>query len=665
VSTAVQYLKGVGPARAKRLAKLNLYTVADLVHHYPRSYQVRRRAKIGDLPAHSGETVLVRGTIAGTPEVRLSRVPLLLAVIADETGSVRCTWFNQNYLKSRLKPGMHITVAGKYSGEYRNIVVEQYALEQDLPEILPLYNLTQGISNAVMGQIIAAAMREHRETELFPADFRQKYRLLPAQKALEVIHFPAAQGELEQAQYTIKFTELFVYQLSFLYWRKIKQQLRGYCLQPCPDLLTRLETAYGFRFTPDQARAMKEIEDDLSRPVPMNRLLQGDVGSGKTAVASYGLFTCALNGYKAVMMVPTEIVARQHYATLKQVAASFGIPVFLLTGAAKKSEREMVQAELNKNQGLVLVGTHALFQEGVSIPGLALVVTDEQHRFGVQQRFALTEKGENPHVLAMSATPIPRTLAMTIYGDLDISALRMKPGGRKKIITRVLHSSRRQQVFDFISGEIAKGNVGYIVCPLIEDSEKVDALSLEKYQALLKRGLPQWCKFGVLHGRMSGEEKEQIVAALKKREVHILLATTVVEVGVDVADATFMVVENSERYGLAQLHQLRGRVGRRDRQSYCFLLTDGQDRERLKILEETDDGLAVSMADLQIRGSGQLLGLRQHGVNEFVLADVVRDGDIARVSRAAARETVPVLDTAPEWQQVWEVVQEKIRNLKS
>lgn len=666
MSMSVQYLKGVGPVRARQLARLGIFTLADLVHHYPRGYQKRNLVPISRLWELQGQMVLVRGAIVDTPSERGNRnVKVLSATIADGTGYVRCTWFNQSYLKGKLRQGQKIMVAGKFSPEYKNIVVEEFSLDGALPEIQAQYNLTEGITNSVMAKIIQRALAEHRREELFPLPFRERYKLLTQELALTEIHCPRNAETLEQAMYTLKFQELFLYQLSFIYWRRLRQQVQTFSLKGQPELLATLEAAWGFKFTQDQVRAVAEIQADLGQEQPMNRLLQGDVGSGKTAVAGHALFTCALNGYKAVLMAPTEVVANQHFSTLEPVARSLATPLRLLTGSSSKRERDEIAQVLQAQGGLILVGTHAVFQDRVKIRDLALVVTDEQHRFGVGQRFSLAQKGDNPHVLVMSATPIPRTLAMSLYGDLDVSTLRNKPGGRKPVKTYVVSSSRRQKVLDFISREMAQGNVGYIVCPLIEESDKVNALSLAEYQEILARGLPGWCKYGILHGRMGGAEKEAMVQALKEGKIHLLLATTVVEVGVDVGNATFIVIENSERFGLAQLHQLRGRVGRRQCQGYCFLLTDGQETQRLKILEESNDGMAVAMADLKLRGSGQFLGQRQHGLNEFRLADVVRDGEIAKISRAAALEVCGKLEAEPGWQKVFSLVKTNIGNLKS
>lgn len=661
----MRYLKGVGPVRAAQLARIGIFQVRDLVHHYPRSYQIRPRLPIAALSGHPGETVIISGKVVNFPQESRKKVSLMTVTIADSSGYVRCTWFNQGYLKAKLKPGTELTAAGKYSRDYGNLVVDEYNLAGPLSDIQAQYSLTEGISNQVMAGLIKIGLEDFREPDLFPDPFRAKYQLLSDQQALKNIHEPENTKVLEQALFTIKFRELFLYQLSFMFWRKLKDQERGHIHRQIPGLLEGLEQSFDFKFTSDQAQAVHELETDMLRPLPMNRLLQGDVGSGKTAVAAFALFTSALNGYKAVFMVPTEVVARQHYETLQKAADKYNIPLYMLTGSTKKSERDQINAALDIPGGVILVGTHAVFQDAVKIKGLALAVTDEQHRFGVHQRLSLVEKGENPHVLVMSATPIPRTLAMTVYGDLDVSTIQAKPGGRREISTYVVHSRQRKKVFEHINQEMAAGNAGYIICPLIEESDTINAASLEKYQDVLAKFLPDWCRYGILHGRLTGAEKDRILASLKSGEIHFLLATTVVEVGVDVGNATFIVVENSERYGLAQLHQLRGRVGRREKQSYCYLITDGQETERLKILEETQDGFAVAMADLKIRGSGQFLGERQHGINEFKLADVLQDTEIAKISRFAAAEVIDTVSCTSEWQPVYHEVLKNIANLKS
>lgn len=664
MSKKVQYLKGVGPVRARQLARLGIFTARDLIEHYPREYSRRRRVDIGQLRAFGGETVIISGKIlAGLREYR-RRVHILNVNIADATGQVRCAWFNQSYLKAKLQPGQQISVAGKFSPDYGgSFTVQEYSLQGPLPRILPVYSLTEGITSQVLTRIIEQALRERAAEELFPPEFRTEQKLMSQEETLWALHFPRDPEQLAQALYSGKFSELFIYQASFLYWRRQKKQRRGAALNEQPQLITSLEQGFGFTLSQDQRSAIDEIMADLSGGQPMNRLLLGDVGSGKTAVAAYALFTAALNGYQAVLMAPTEIVATQHQNTLAGIGAQLGVKVRLLTGSTKKAQRQEINRDLAAG-GTVLVGTHAVFQAEVEIPALALVITDEQHRFGVGQRLALSEKGDNPHVLAMSATPIPRTLAMTLYGDLDISLIARKPPGRKEVKTLLVPVTKRQWVFDFLRQELAKGHSGYIICPLIEESEEINALSLAAYEKVLAQGLPA-SKYGVLHGRLTGAEKDKIIADLQGGSLDFLLATTVVEVGVDIGNATFIVIENSERYGLAQLHQLRGRVGRRDVQSYCFLMVDGPGAERLKILAQTSDGFKVAQADLQARGSGQFLGQQQHGLNEFRLTNLAEDGEIARAAREAAVAVLADIDHRPEWTTAAAQIHTKIANLKS
>ena len=661
----VQYLKGVGPVRAGQLARLGIFTCGDIVSHFPRDYSRRKKVTIAQLSAHQGETVIISGSIFGTPQELRRRVHVLNAMVQDATGYIRCTWFNQGFVKDKLLPGKEVSLAGKYSVGYGgSIVVEEYSFNEELREIQPLYNLTEGINNQAMTKIAGAALKICKIEEIFPLKFREEYGLLSAAEAVRILHSPREEDSLSFALYTGKFTELFLYQLSFISWRQRKRQRRGYKIQDIPGLKQKMEKVFGFKLYSEQLRAIQEIVEDLKTDVPMNRLLQGDVGSGKTAVAAFALFLSAANGYKAVMMAPTEIVASQHYHSLYRVAKELGLSIHLLTGSTRKKEREAIYDALLAEEGGILIGTHAVFQPHVQIRNLALVITDEQHRFGVLQRMALSGKGNNPHVLAMSATPIPRTLAMTLYGDLDVTTIAHKPPDRIDVFTKIVPESHRQRVFNFLNQELKRGNTGYIICPLIEESEEIDALSLESYEKILAVGLKGY-NYGILHGRLTGKEKEEIIADLKAGKLHFILATTVVEVGLDIGNATFIVIENSERYGLAQLHQLRGRVGRRNNiQSYCFLMTDSGDKERLRILEETNDGFAIAMADMQIRGSGQFLGQRQHGLNEFRLADVIKDSSIAKITRGAAVGVLPYLGE-PEWETVNGIITKNISTLKS
>lgn len=649
------------------LARLGIDTVEQLVSFYPREYNYPKRVSVRSLPNLEGETVVVRGQISSVPVVdrRRPKMSLLKCMLTDATGTVQCVWFNQPYLRQKLVRGKTVTVKGRYSRRYQTLAVEQQDLTAGVPPAIePVYPLTEGLSNTALRTIIANALADYRANDRLPRSFRRRYGLIDLQQALLAVHCPGSGEELEQGLYRLKFEELFIYQLTFRYWRQLK--LAGYGIAHCHHPpLHRLEAAFGFSLTPDQVQAIEQIGADMSKPAPMHRLLQGDVGSGKTAVAAYALVCSALSGRKGVMMAPTEILARQHYQTLKPLATQFSLPLVLLTGTISPARRRELLKLIAQPGGMIVVGTHAVFQADVKINQQSLVVTDEQHRFGVRQRLALVNKGINPDVLVMSATPIPRTLAMSIYGDLDITALKTKPPGRREVLTRIVPNSRRRDVLDFITKQMAAGNCGYIVCPLIEQSEAIEAVSVDEYYAMLLRELPEWVNMEMLHGRMDSAAKERAIRQLRDGEIQLLVATTVVEVGVDVPAATFIVVENSERYGLAQLHQLRGRVGRSGHQAWCFLISPPAEISRLRVMAETNDGFKIAQADLEQRGAGQYLGVRQHGFNEFKIANPWQDRKILEIARQAVEEVLPNLSAEDSWQPVHHLVMKNIDKIKS
>ncbi len=648
------------------LSRLGIESIEDLISYYPREYHAPEFVSIQQLPEKEGQPVVIRGKVATTPMLdRRPGLTMLKIALSDQTGSVTCVWFNQPYLQQRLKRGRPVTLTGRYSSRFASFNVEQQDLDGNVPpKIQPRYPLTEGLTNRAMERIMVNALKTYQAPELLPEQFRQQHQLWEVNRALQAVHLPENEQQLEQGLRRLKFEELFVYQLTFRRWRQIKKSTRGHQHQQQPAL-KRLEAVLGFSMTDDQCRAIEEITRDMASPWPMNRLLQGDVGSGKTAVAAYGLLVAALSGWKGVLMAPTEILARQHLQTLTPVAAEFDVPVALMTGSLGQKQRAEVAEKIGKPGGMIVVGTHATFQQDVHFQDLSLVITDEQHRFGVQQRLALAAKGSNADVLIMSATPIPRTLAMSVYGDLDITTLQHKPIGRREVKTKIVEESQRRQVFDFITDKMQQGGAGYIVCPLIEQSEKIIAASVEEYQQLLHKHLPSWVGIEVVHGRMDAESKEQAVQRIRSGQSQLMLATTVVEVGVDIPSANFIVIENSERYGLAQLHQLRGRVGRSGQQSWCFLISPPGEVERLKVLERTTDGFEIARADLELRGPGQYLGVRQHGLNEFKVAEPWRDGEILDQSRRAAEEVLPVLATQPQWRKIEEIVTANIATLKS
>ncbi|MTI96747.1 MAG: ATP-dependent DNA helicase RecG [Firmicutes bacterium] len=663
----LRYLTGVGPAREALLHKLNIDSMGALIRHYPRTYNEYKLTPIAKLAAHDGQHLAVSGEFLGMPRLitTKNRRQILTVTLADASGACKCIWFNQGYLSRQIQQTKQATLLGRFSLKHNSFVVEAHFFDVENPVLLrPQYNLTEGLTNPALAKIINAALKEFEPPELFPESFRKSHGLLSAREALWQIHNPKTHAQLAQARYTLKFEELLVYILSFKYWRLLKQNRRGIAHRPIDGLTRKLEQIMNISFTAGQKQVVAEIERDMALHKPMNRLVQGDVGSGKTVLALFALLTAVGNGFKGALMAPTEILASQHFFVIKKVASQLGFEVALLTGATRSAERAELQQRLKQDEPLILIGTHALFQESVAVDQLSCVVTDEQHRFGVHQRLALLEKGENPDVLVLSATPIPRTTALTIYGDLDISMLKDKPYGRRPIRTHVVGPERRQKVFKFIVDQIREGNAGYIVCPLIEQSDKLAAASVAEYRQLLARSMPDWVRIGELHGRMSAEQKNAVFNAMKQREIDLLLATTVVEVGVDIENATFILIENSERFGLAQLHQLRGRVGRNDKQGWCILVSENSDRQRLQTLEQTNDGFEISLADLKLRGPGQFLGNRQHGINEFLIADPAEDSDIAVRCQKVATSVLAELDQ-PEWSQLQQVITKKVQRLNN
>lgn len=637
--TELKYLKGVGPAREKLLARLGINSLAELLEWYPREYQSRPRIALGQLPGLEERLVQVQARLQGSISHRRVRkgLDIISGLLTDGQAYCQCTWFNQVYLKNLLQSNQPLTLVGKFSQRYSSFVADEthFGLVE-LPELQPLHNLTAGLTQSAMNKIIAAAL-DHVPEDPFSQEFREHFQLLGLEESLREIHFPTGK-QLEQARERLKFQELFFHHLAAQLRRQERRLEDGSSLTMPPDLAHRLEEALGFSLTSGQLNVIREIGEDLAQTSPMLRLVQGDVGSGKTAVAIFALLVAAVNGQKGVMMAPTEILARQHSQVVGRIAGQFGVETVLVTAGLRAAERRDVLAKLAAPGPLIALGTHALFQEQVTMKDLVLAITDEQHRFGVGQRLALAEKGLSPHILVMSATPIPRTLAMSIYGDMEVSTIPEKPAGRIPVRTHVVGPERRERVFAFICKEMAAGKKGYIVCPLIDESEAITAKSLAEYRQLLAKSMPAWIKVGELHGRMSGEEKAAVVAGLKAGEYHVLLSTTVVEVGVDIGNATFIVVENAERYGLAQLHQLRGRVGRNQEQGWCILIAEGPETQRLKIMETISDGFQIAREDLILRGPGQLFGKLQHGINEFKIADIINDARINEKARQAAQE---------------------------
>ena len=649
MSTDVRYIKGVGEARAKAMEKLGIRTLGDLLEYYPRRWEDRSRLfAIRELP--EGEYACCKAMIAQTPQG--SRIPggrtLVRVRAVDDGGVLDVAFFNQGYRESSLHTGETYIFYGKAEGggarrRMVNPLLETEGKQLLTGRIMPVYPLTAGLTQVMMAKAVRQGLDECRELpeDVLPDEVRQAYRLCYAGFAYENIHFPASPEALETARRRLVFEELFTLSCGLSLLRQRRQDVQG---PQCGAVDMRaFYDALPFALTGAQKRAIGEAVGDMASGRPMNRLCQGDVGSGKTMVAAACAWFAARNGWQSALMAPTEILARQHYATLAPLFARFGLPCALLTGSTPAKERRAVLAGLDSGEIALCIGTHALLTEDVRYHRLGLVITDEQHRFGVDQRSALAQKGRSPHLLVLSATPIPRTLALIIYGDLDVSVIDELPPGRQRVETFALGERYRQRLNGFIRKQVQEGHQVFVVCPLVgEDGEAADERkAVTAYaKALQEETFPE-LRVAVLHGRMKPKEKEKVMASFAAGESDILVSTTVVEVGVDVPNATLMVVENADRFGLSQLHQLRGRVGRGKAQSWCVLLSDVQSEEtrrRLKVLTETNDGFRIAEEDLKLRGPGDFFGRRQHGLPVLKAADLSCDMELLRTARDAAQE---------------------------
>ncbi len=639
----VTVIRGVSTVMEKHLARLGITTVRDLLYHFPRRYDDFSQLKsINQLVP--GEEVTIVGTVWEV-NTRRSRggIPITTVTLSDETGMLQATWFNQPYLARQIQRARQIVLSGKVDLYLGRLTLQAPAwepLEKDLihtARIVPVYPLTEGLSARWLRRIIkraldrwAGAIPDH-----LPAYLRHRQRLLDLPVALGQIHFPDNWDRLAQARRRLAFDELFLIQLGVLQRRRVSRELPAPALHVDERVVRGFIRSLPFSLTGAQDRVLGEILHDLAQPQPMRRLLQGDVGSGKTVVALAAALVAIHNGMQAAIMAPTEVLAEQHYQTVRTLLGEAPVRVALLTGRLRNAEREQVRQAIAQGQVDIAIGTHALIQEGVVFPRLALAVVDEQHRFGVMQRIALKDRsGLNPHMLVMSATPIPRSLALTIYGDLDLSVLDEMPAGRQPVDTRYLTPRQRERAYGFIRGQVEKGHQAFIICPLVEESEKTEAkAAVEEYERLHKEVFPD-LRLGLLHGRMKSQDKEAMMTAFRDGQLDILVSTAVVEVGIDVPNATVMLVEGANRFGLAQLHQFRGRVGRGEARSYCLLLADDpseEAEERLRIVERTHDGFVLAEEDLRLRGPGEFFGTRQSGLP-------ARSVRVARISDVALLE---------------------------
>ena len=666
----VTKLQGIGPARAKQLSALGIDTVYDLLAYFPRTYEDRTRmVSIDQLEPDQPacfEGVVVKGPTTAHIRKGLSLTKL---TVADLTGKLNLVYFNQPYVAENLRYGETYIFYGAISGDYGNQMQNPACEPADAPgvltrRIMPIYGLTAGISNKILSKCVSQALDTclDKLPELLSADLTARYGLCSQGQAYAAIHRPEDWDDLERARKRLVFEEfyLFCVGLQLMRHRRTKAQTEPY--GKCD--WEAFADALPFRLTNAQRRAIADIAKDFGRGTPMNRLLQGDVGSGKTMVAAAAAYLAIQNGHQAAFMAPTEILAEQHYQSLSRLFDGFGISCALLTGSMTAGEKRKIKESLLTGDISLVVGTHALLTEDVAFRDLDLVIADEQHRFGVAQRAALSAKGKSPHLLVMSATPIPRTLALMVYGDLDVSVLDELPPGRQTIDTFLVGESMRARINAFIRKHADAGNQVYVVCPAVEESELDSLKSAEIWAETLQKMVFPDLRVGLLHGKLKGSEKDRIMGQFARHELDVLVATTVIEVGVDVPNATLMVIENADRFGLSQLHQLRGRVGRGKDKSYCVLFSDNKNPDtlaRLKALCKTNDGFVIAEEDLKLRGPGDFFGSRQHGLPQFKAASLTSDLDILHLAKNAAESALA--DPAYVDDPTFPALQARIQNL--
>lgn len=633
---SVMYLKGVGPKRAELLKKLGIDTVRQLIYHIPRSYiDFTSPVPIAEALLEEMNVIKVRVYKKRAPDLIRKNMKIFRVICTDGANDITIVIYNSQYLYNSLKEDCDYILYGKVTG---NLISKEMSSPMILEassedRILPIYPLTAGISMGIMRSCVKNALERltSGDCETLPQSVRVKHNLIPAEEALRKIHFPADSSEISSARKRLAFDELLTLQLGMLALRERSRELTSYSLSP--KSLSPYYSSLPFELTNAQKKAIEECCADMTMGSPMNRLILGDVGSGKTAVAAACCYFAYLNGCQSCLMAPTEILADQHYATLCGFLEPLGVKIVLLKGSMSAKKKSQIKQAIACGEYDIAVGTHALIQQSTEFKNLAIVITDEQHRFGVAQRDALAKKSVNPHRLVMSATPIPRTLALMIYGELDISLLGELPKGRLKIETYAVTGKLRERAYGFVKKQLQAGNQAYIVCPAIEDSETgtQELKSVKSYAKTLGEGAFKGYRIEVLHGQLPADKKEKIMRDFKDGKTDILVSTTVIEVGVDVPNATVMLIENADRFGLSQLHQLRGRVGRGKLQSYCILITDNaneESRKRLKALTATSDGFEISEMDLKLRGPGDFFGEAQHGLPRLKIADIAADSEL-------------------------------------
>ena len=658
INESIQYVKGIGPKKAEKLNKLGIYTIKDLLYYFPRQFEDRSIIKkIAQLEDEEKVTVkaLITNIESYTPKkgMTITRID-----VKDDTGFAKLTFFNKEYIKNTFRVGDSILAFGKVKKNGRFVELNSCELEylsaspKNIGKLVPVYPLSYGVTNKDIMNTVRMVFenKDIKIPEYMPEYLLKKYRLCGIEYAIKNMHFPKDKESLKIALYRLIFEELLVLQLGLFMYKGGSSDEKGILFKR-NQRLDEVLKSLPFSLTRAQNRALNEIIDDMCSEKVMNRLVQGDVGSGKTVVALLALAECVFNGYQGALMAPTEILAQQHYESFTETFEDIGINVELLTGSVTKKQKEGILQRAKDGEIDILIGTHALIEDNVEFKNIGLVITDEQHRFGVRQRGKLSSKGESPDILVMTATPIPRTLALILYGDLDISIIDELPPGRQPIETIAVEKKKRDKVYNsLVRREVDKGRQVYIVCPLVEESETLDITSATETAEEIKRDFFPDLRVGLLHGKMKPSEKDAIMTAFKNHELDILVSTTVIEVGVNVPNSTLMIIENAERFGLAQLHQLRGRVGRGKHQSYCVLIYGSNSevcRKRMSIMEETNDGFKISEKDLEIRGPGEFFGTMQHGVPELKVANLFKHMKILKTVQQEARIIIgedPTLD---------------------
>ncbi len=663
VTDPLRAVKGVGEKTEKDFNKMGLYIIEDILRHYPRAYDVFE-APIPIADISEGRIVSIEASVITAVQAKQVRnLKILSCRVKDSGGMLNLSWFNMPFLKSKLHMGYHFIFRGKVVRKNGVLVIEQpgiYTREEyrvKMNVLQPVYNLTAGITSRIISKTVKTAL-EHLDLlkDYLPRRILKEYGLISYKNALQEVHFPKNHETMAEARKRLVFDEFFQFTLALQALKEKKAAWsNGFIMaerEACNDFMKKLP----YRLTEAQLRVWKEIKGDLTGSHTMNRLIQGDVGSGKTILAALALLLTALNGYQGSLMVPTEVLARQHYESMTAMFAPYGIKVILLVGSMTVAEKKKAYEKIRNHEVDVIIGTHALIQERVGYDKLALAVTDEQHRFGVRQRESLADKGNHPHVLVMSATPIPRTLAIILYGDLDISVVDELPANRLPIKNCVVDTGYRGAAYRLIAREVRQGRQAYVICPMVDESETIEAENVLEYTEKLKETMPDDIIVEYLHGKMKPKEKNDIMERFSKGEIQVLVSTTVVEVGVNVPNATVIMIENAERFGLAQLHQLRGRVGRGEYQSYCILVSgfgSRETKERLEVLNRSNDGFYIAGEDLKLRGPGDMFGIRQSGEMEFRLGDIYNDAAVLMKANEAAKglseqELKGILNENPE-----------------